>query len=131
MRRMAHYAERVTMSSGRHRGPGLLGNGARAFFVAVGLVAGVGALVVWQSVGGGGGGGGLGCSGEVRLSVAAAPEIAPAIQLAGNGWADTARAPGGPGGAGDGSPGNPAQIPSAVAATGGGAPQRPPPARPP
>jgi Ca-activated chloride channel homolog len=116
MRRMAHYAEWLTMSSGRHRGPGLLSTGTRAIFVVVVLVAGVGALVLWQSVGGGGA---SGCSGEVRLSVAAAPEIAPAIQQTANGWATGARAPGGQCVAVDVTPVNAAEIASAIAANGG------------
>jgi Ca-activated chloride channel family protein len=102
------------MSSGRHRGPGLLGHGVRAIFVAVVLVAAVGALVVWQSTGNG-----SGCSGEVRLSVAAAPEIAPAVQQTASDWAAGAQAPGGQCVAVDVTPISSAEIASAIAANGG------------
>jgi hypothetical protein len=53
------------------------------------LVAGVGAVALWQSVGP------SGCTGELRLSVAAAPEVAPALRQTADRWAATAHAPGG------------------------------------
>jgi Ca-activated chloride channel homolog len=111
---MVHYAEWVTLSGGRHRGPGLLSTGGRAIFVTLVLVAGVGALVVWQSVGKN-----ASCSGEVRLSVAAAPEISPAVQQTANTWAATAHAPGGQCVAVDVAPVNSAEVASAIAANGG------------
>ncbi len=87
MRSMAHYAEWVTMS-GRHRGPGL-GKRGRAALVTMILVLGVGALAIWQSVGSGS------CTGEIRLAVAAAPEIAPALRESAESWAAGASAPSG------------------------------------
>jgi hypothetical protein len=77
--------------SGRHRGPGLLSTGGRAVFVVLVLVAAVGGFVVWRSTGGAG----AGCSGEVQLTIAAAPEIMPAVQQTANTWAAGAHAPGG------------------------------------
>ncbi len=74
--------------SGRHRGPGL-GRGGRAAIVTALLVAGVGAVALWQSVGS------SACTGEIRLSVAAAPEIAPALRQTADRWATTAHAPSG------------------------------------
>jgi Ca-activated chloride channel homolog len=53
------------------------------------LVVGVGALALWQSVGP------SSCSGEIRLNVAAAPEIAPAMRQVAESWAASASAPGG------------------------------------
>src|SRR5262249_15642879 len=88
MRSMAHYADWATLS-GRHRGAGYLTNRSRAVIVILALVAGVGALVLWQSVGS------SGCSGELTLRVAAAPEIAPAVRQSGEEWAKGLRAPGG------------------------------------
>src|SRR5262245_41495351 len=88
MRSMAHYAEWVTMSGGRHRGPGVAIRG-RAAVVTMILVAGIGALAVWRSMGP------SSCSGELQLTVAATPEIAPALQDAADSWATGASAPGG------------------------------------
>src|SRR5262245_44273134 len=87
MRSMAHYAEWVTMS-GRHRGPGL-GRRGRAAIVTIVLVAGIGAVALWQSVGS------TQCSGEIRLSIAAAPEIATAVKQTADSWAASAHAPSG------------------------------------
>ncbi len=61
----------------------------RAAIVTMMLVVGVGALALWQSVGP------SSCSGEIRLSVAAAPEIAPALRQTADTWAAAASAPGG------------------------------------
>jgi hypothetical protein len=64
---------------------------ARAAIVTIALVAAVGALAVWRSMGTSS----VGCSGEVRLSVAAAPEIAPVLSQAASRWAAGARGDGG------------------------------------
>ena len=60
----------------------------RAVVVIVAIVAAVGALVVWRSAGGS-----ASCSGELRLSVTAAPEIAPVIEDTARTWAETAQGP--------------------------------------
>ena len=103
------------MSSGRHRGPALLGTRAKAGLVIVALVAAIGALVLWQS---GGSGGGSSCSGEQRLTVAAAPEIAPAVRDTANAWANSIKA-GGQCVAVDVAAANPLDVTMAVAARGG------------
>ena len=103
------------MSSGRHRGPALLGTRAKAGLVIVALVAAIGALVLWQS---GGSGGTSSCSGEQRLTVAAAPEIAPAIRDTANAWANSVKA-GGQCVAVDVAAANPLDVTMAVAARGG------------
>ncbi|MBX6748971.1 MAG: substrate-binding domain-containing protein, partial [Micromonosporaceae bacterium] len=54
------------------------------------LVAGAGVFTLWQTAGGD-----ETCSGEVRLTIAAAPEIAPVLAHASVRWSDTARGPGG------------------------------------
>src|SRR5690606_29125249 len=54
------------------------------------LVAGAGVFALWQTAGGD-----ETCSGEVRLTVAAAPEIAPVLAHASVRWSDTARGSGG------------------------------------
>src|SRR5258707_1262252 len=66
--------------------PPPLGGGA---VVTTVLVAGVGALALWQSMGP------SSCSNELRLTVAAAPEIAPALRQAADRWVAHASAPGG------------------------------------
>lgn len=75
--------------SGRHRGPGLPMR-VRAMIVTTVLIAGVGALVLWRSAGSN-----ATCNGEVGLSIAAAPEIAPVLAHASRRWAEGARGSGG------------------------------------
>jgi Ca-activated chloride channel homolog len=74
--------------SGRHRGPGL-GRRGRAAIVTIVLVAAIAAVALWQSVGP------TQCSGEIRLSIAAAPEIATAVKQTADSWAASAHAPSG------------------------------------
>jgi hypothetical protein len=104
------------MSSGRHRGPALLGTRAKAGLVIVALVAAIGALVLWQS---GGSGGTSSCSGEQRLTVAAAPEIATAIRDTANAWASGVQSAGGKCVAVDVTAANSLDVTMAVAARGG------------
>lgn len=72
---------------GRHRGPGLPKR-VRAVIVALVIVAGAGVFALWRTAGSD-----ETCSGEVRLTVAAAPEIAPVLAHASVRWSDTARGP--------------------------------------
>jgi len=72
---------------GRHRGPGLPKR-VRVAIVVLVIVAGAGVFTLWRTAGGD-----ETCSGEVRLTVAAAPEIAPVLAHAGVRWSDTARGP--------------------------------------
>jgi Uncharacterized protein containing a von Willebrand factor type A (vWA) domain len=72
---------------GRHRGPGLPKR-VRAVIVAMVLVVGAGVFMLWRTAGGD-----ETCSGELRLTIAAAPEIAPVLAHASVRWSDTARGP--------------------------------------
>ncbi len=85
----------------------------RAAVVTMILVVGVGAFALWQSVGP------STCSGEIRLSVAAAPEIAPAMRETAESWAAGAGAPGGQCVAVDVTAVAPADVALAVANSGG------------
>lgn len=77
------------MSGGRHRRIGL-GRSARIAILAIVLVAAGGGYAVWRGVGRA-----AACPSEEHLTVAAAPEIKPAVERAATAWAATAHGAGG------------------------------------
>jgi Ca-activated chloride channel homolog len=70
---------------GRHRGPDLRSNGVRA--LAAGLILPL--IVIGAVYGGYRAISAAGCHGDVRLTVAASPEIAPAVKQAADKWVKT------------------------------------------
>jgi Ca-activated chloride channel homolog len=98
---------------GRHRARGSDGSLARGvvYMVAFGLA--VAALVTWRAESG------PGCSGDLRLTVAAAPEIATAIRETAGEWAQGVAAPGDACVVVDVDASAPVEVAAAVAAAGG------------
>jgi Ca-activated chloride channel homolog len=88
----------------------------RAMAVTIVLVAGFAVLALWRSTGTGGDGP---CTGQVRLTIAAAPEIAPVLSHVSARWAEGARGSDGECVAVDVSAAEPADVALAVANGGG------------
>jgi len=87
---------------------------ARAVVATTVLVAGFGLFALWRSTGGD-----ATCTGEVRLTIAAAPEIAPVLTHVSARWAEDARGGGGECVAVDVTAAAPADVALAVASGGG------------
>lgn len=88
MHKMGHYACGARVS-GRHRGRGLTKR-ARAAVVVLVVLAGAGAFGLWRF-----GGSVTSCAGEVKLTLAAAPEIATPLRESAALWARGAHGGGG------------------------------------
>ena len=101
------------MVRGRHRGPGLPVR-VRAVAVTSVVVVAFGVFALWRSSGGD-----ATCNGQVRLSIAAAPEVAPVLTHASARWAEGARGGGGECVVIDVTAAEPADVALAVANNGG------------